>query len=230
MLSRQQLKGLTTVAVGDLVYISPTSGSLAVLADVAAGQVLVSGGIGAAPAYSPSPTLTSPIINSSGGGTIQIPEGTPVNAVAARGTITMSGIATAEQTFIVGTQTFTWKAAREAAGQVTVGVSASEAVTNIVTAITADLATVAAVDGDGDTVVITAATKGVSGNAIDFTEDSTNMAVDGTGHLGGTIAGVDGTIGAVNELRADATYLYHAISANTIADANWRRIALGAVY
>lgn len=351
MLSRQQLKGLTTVTAGDLVYISATSGSLAVLADVAVGQVLTSGGVGTVPAFSAAPVLntsvtvgdsstqdriiiqgiakgagqfdgtlstidltgarawnlpnesgtiltsvsgqpldatltalagltiadvsiiegtgadafnvvasggnnyilgsnssntalefkaptgsgspvlgTSPTINLSGGGSIQVPEKTPVNAVAAQGTITMSGIAIANETFVVSTQTFTWKATRTGAGEVTIGASASEAVTNIVTAITTDLATVTAVDGAGDTVVVTAVTKGTSGNSIPFTEASTNMAVDGANFLGGTTTGVDGTLGIANETCADATYLYHAIAANTVADTNWRRIALGSAY
>lgn len=43
---------------GDLVYASTTT-TVAGLSDVAAGQVLVSGGVGAAPAYSSSPALTS---------------------------------------------------------------------------------------------------------------------------------------------------------------------------
>ncbi len=163
-------------------------------------------------------------------GVLAIAEKTPVNAVAAQGTITMSGISVLNETFVVSTQTFTWKIARTGAGEVTIGALASEAVTNIVTAITADLATVTAVDGAGDTVVVTAATKGVSGNSIVFTEASTNMAVDGTGTLGATTAGVDGTLGVANELCADASYLYHAILANTIADSNWRRIALGSAY
>jgi hypothetical protein len=165
-------------------------------------------------------------------GILIVPEGTPVNAVAAVGTITMSGIAVAEETFIVDTQTFTWKAARSGVGEVTIGASASEAVTNIVTAITADLTTVTAVDGTGDTVVVTAVTKGVSGNTIDFTESSTNMAMDdyGSGHLGGTTPGVNGTVGLANELKADANYLYHCIADNLISGTNWRRIALGSIY
>ena len=111
--------------------------------------------------------------------------------VAARGTVTMTGIAIANETFVIDSQTFTWKAARTIAGEVTIGTTAAEAVTNIVTAVTADLATVAAVDGTGDTVVVTAVTKGTVGNSIVFTEASTNMAVDGTGTLGATTAGAD---------------------------------------
>ena len=159
-----------------------------------------------------------------------IEELTPVNAVASQGTITMSGIAIADETFVIDSQTFTWKASRSGAGEVTIGADAPAAVTNIVTAVTADLATVTAVDGDGDTVTVTAVTKGVAGNSLVFTEASTNMVVDGAGTLGTTVAGVDGTVGIANELAADANYLYHCVDTNTIADDNWRRISLGSAY
>jgi len=117
--------------------------------------------------------------------------GSNTSAVAAVGTITMSGVATEDETFIVDTQTFTWKTTRTGTGEVTIGASASAAVTNIVTAITADLTTVTAADGTGDTVVVTAATAGLLGNAIIFSEDSSNMAMDGSGYLGGTTLGAN---------------------------------------
>jgi len=175
-------------------------------------------------------TQTGSNIDNSASGSVQIPEDTPVNAVAAVGTITMAGIATANETFVIDTQTFTWKASRSGTGEVTIGADAAAAVTNIVTAITADLESVSAVDGDGNTVVVTAAVKGVSGNAIVFTEDSTNMTMDGEGVLGGTVEGVDGTVGAANEVRCDGTHLYVAIAANTVAGTNWRRVDLGSAY
>lgn len=103
------------------------------------------------------------------------------------GTITMAGVAVADETFVIGTQTFTWKNARSAAGEVTIGANAAAAVTNIVTAVTADLSTlVTAVDGAGDTVVITSIGGGTAATAITFTEASTNMTMDGSGTLGGT--------------------------------------------
>jgi len=110
--------------------------------------------------------------------------------VKAQGTITMGGIATADETFVIGAQTFTWKAARGGVGEVTIGANAASAVTNIVAAITADITTVTAADGTGDTVVVTAATVGTGGNSIIFTEASSNMTVDGSGTLGTTTAGV----------------------------------------
>ena len=51
--------GLSTAAVGDLLYASATTPTWSRLADVATGSVLVSGGVNTAPAYSASPTLTT---------------------------------------------------------------------------------------------------------------------------------------------------------------------------
>lgn len=155
---------------------------------------------------------------------------TPVNAVAATGIITMAGIAIAEETFVIGAQTFTWKAARSVAGEVTIGADAPAAVTNLVTAITADITDVTAADGAGDTVDLTAATKGVAGNSIVLTEASTNMTVDGSGTLGGAVAGVDGTVGTANQFAQDGSYIYVCTAVNTIADNNWRRVSLGSAY
>ena len=50
--------GLTTYAIGDLIYASAAT-TLARLADVATGQVLTSGGVGVAPAWSAAPVLTT---------------------------------------------------------------------------------------------------------------------------------------------------------------------------
>ena len=50
--------GLASYTIGDIPYASAAT-TIAKLADVAVGQVLVSGGVGAAPAYSASPTTTT---------------------------------------------------------------------------------------------------------------------------------------------------------------------------
>lgn len=116
----------------------------------------------------------------------------------ATGTITVSGgLPTAAETFVVGTQTFAFQAgARTAAGQVQIGGDADACVTNIAAAINADLTTVVAVPNlTADTVVIYAKTPGTAGNSIPLTESATNVAVDGSGTLGGTVAGADGSHG-----------------------------------
>lgn len=79
------------------------------------------------------------------------------------------------------------------------------------------------------TQVIKAKVKGVIGDLITTTEDLANTVWD-DGTLGTEVAGVDGTVGVANETCADASYLYHALAANTIADANWRRFTVGSVY
>jgi hypothetical protein len=50
--------GIVSYTVGDLLYAS-AAGTLSKLPDVAVGSVLVSGGVGVAPAWSANPTLTS---------------------------------------------------------------------------------------------------------------------------------------------------------------------------
>ena len=51
--------GLTTAAVGDIMYASATTPTWSRLAGVATGSMLVSGGVNTAPAWSASPTLTT---------------------------------------------------------------------------------------------------------------------------------------------------------------------------
>jgi len=112
----------------------------------------------------------------------------------AQGTITMSGIPVADETFVVDDQTFTWKDSRSGTGEVVMGADTGGCVTNIVAAVDLDLTTVTAEVGDGNTVVVTATTAGTAGNSIVLTENTTNMTVDGTGTLGGTAEGEDAGI------------------------------------
>lgn len=113
-------------------------------------------------------------------------------AVYARGTITMSGVAVADETFVVGSQTFTWKATRTAAGEVTLGSSGATARNYIIAAINADIPTevTAETGGEGE-AILTSVVGGDAGNSVVLTTASTNMVVDGGGTLGGTTDGVD---------------------------------------
>ena len=85
-----------------------------------------------------------------------------------------------------------------------------------------------AVKASASTMTATNLIKGVIGNSTAIAE----TLADGSWAAGATFlgGGVDGTVGVANETCADATYLYHAIAVNTIADANWRRVALGTAY
>jgi len=107
------------------------------------------------------------------------------------GTITMAGIAVEDETFVCGIP-YVWKNVRTGSGEVTIGASAAEACTNLITALLADTNGVVPSAGSGTTVIVTASEYGTIGNSIDFSELSTNMVMNGSGHLGGTIAGTGG--------------------------------------
>ncbi|MEA3227208.1 MAG: hypothetical protein U9Q07_14760 [Planctomycetota bacterium] len=105
--------------------------------------------------------------------------------------------------------------------------TAANAVTALVTSVTAnDTEGVGAADGAGDTVDLTADTKGTAANSIATTEAMAN------GSFGAVTleSGVDGTVGAQWDMKVDSSYLYVCIATNTIADANWRRVSLGTAY
>lgn len=113
--------------------------------------------------------------------------------VAAVGTITVSEDPIVGQTFIIGTQTFTWTAAGVDTGNVIIGGDVAEHCTNIKTSVNRDLSTVVATS-TATTVVITAATAGRDGNSIIFANvDSTGLSFDESdeqaGYLGGTTRG-----------------------------------------
>jgi len=125
------------------------------------------------------------------------------------------------------------------ANQVLFGASSAEALDNLKVAINAGATagtnystgtvvhpTVTADANDNTSQVVTAKVKGTAAHSIATTETLTNGAW-GAGVLA---AGVNGTVGKANEILADATYLYHAVAANTVADTNWRRISLGSAY
>lgn len=141
------------------------------------------------------------------------------DAIAAQGTITMSGIAVADETFVIDTQTFIWKAARSTTGEVTIGASATEAAANIVTAVNTDLSSVVAEQvSPGTAVEITAASAGSPGNSIVFTESSTNMSIDGSGTLGGTTQG--GNAASLWEADVEADDFDMGLKINVTGEAN----------
>lgn len=104
---------------------------------------------------------------------------------------------------------------------------AADAVTRLVLTINAsDTQGVAAADGAGNTVVLTADTAGVAANAIVTTTTMANGAFDAVRLTGG----VDGTVAEGSQFLMDATYLYVCLDGNTVAEKNWRRIELGVAF
>ena len=106
-----------------------------------------------------------------------------------KGTITLAGLPVADETFAIGTQTFTFKASGTATGDVVIGASAAATAANIVTSITRDIPLVATAAVSGDTVIVSSAAKTAAANLLTFTEAATNVTVDGSGYLGGTQQG-----------------------------------------
>lgn len=136
---------------------------------------------------------------------------TPVNAVAATGTLTFTDVVADGQTVTIGSSVYEFDTnSSVTAGRIAVdvsgGVTASAAVTALVAAITANTASqVSAVDGAGDTVVVTAKTKGATGyNTIGTTETCTNASWGAVTLAGG----VDGTPALKGEIAFDTGYIY----------------------
>lgn len=82
--------GLSTYAVGDLIYASAVTPTLSRLADVATGSVLVSGGIGVAPAWSATPSVSA----------VNIAAGASPNGLAYGGTNVLETTATGAAGFV----------------------------------------------------------------------------------------------------------------------------------
>jgi hypothetical protein len=174
----------------------------------------------------------------------------PVNSVASRGTLTVTGggnqIA-AGYTVTIGVsgseKTYTFASPlTPTEGEVLVGATDTASLLNLKNALNhagtpgTDYSCAAAhptVLGQASTaltLVAEARVAGTSGNALVSTKTGAEISWDGAGTLGTTRAGVNGTVGFANQTASDGTYVYVAVAANTIADANWRRISLGSAY
>lgn len=179
------------------------------------------------------------------GKVVSINESTPVNAVASRGTLTVTGggnqIADGD-TVTLDVKTYTYKTAlTPTEGEVLIGANDTAALLNLKNAINhtgtpdtdykcaAAHPTVEGVSSDATTLVVAARTKGVAGDLIASTEVSAELSWDDV-TLGTTVAGVDGTVGVKDQIEVDTSYLYVCIAANGISGTNWRRISLGTAY
>lgn len=161
-------------------------------------------------------------------------EGTPVNAVAAQGTLTIAAQPTAGDTITVGTMSYIFVAGGAGEGEISIGSSLATAKTSILGALNFedgvnmpnDDVTYAAVF-DGNNLVITAKVAGTLGNSIPTTSVFANAGNFFNGEtLGTTRTGVNGTIAAPLSILMDATNLYVTRLGNTISEANWKKITL----
>ena len=173
---------------------------------------------------------------------ISIPEKTPVNAVGALGTMTVTGGASQiadGYTVTIDTKVYTFKTTlTPTEGEILIGISDTAALLNLLNAINQDGTpntdykvaaahpTVEGTSSDATTIVVTALIAGVVGNAIATTKSGAEISWGAV-----TLeSGVDGTVGVANEFCADGSYLYHCVAVNAIADDNWRRVTLGTAY
>ena len=130
---------------------------------------------------------------------------------------------------IATTETFT--SSSNVFGATTLGsganCSASDAVTALVSAITAsDTQGITGTDGTGDTVVLTASA-GEAGNDISVSTTMVNASFgDGVTALSG---GVDGTVSSGVQFMVDSSYLYICVGENTASGQNWSKIALSSL-
>jgi len=135
-------------------------------------------------------------------GLAMVPEygNTGIGGAKAKGKITLTGVPVADETFVIDSQTFTWKASRTGTGEVAIGSWKGECGINLINAVLADLTTVKPILYGSETTYIEAANYGTAGNSIVFTEASTNMAMDGSGTLGGTTTGAELIVGEIDQL------------------------------
>ena len=166
-------------------------------------------------------------------------DGTPVNAVASQGTLTIDTQPIVGDTFTIGTKLFTFVTdeTADADGELDVGADLADAKVQIVAAIngtdgfnTASAFVTAAAFATND-CVLTAKVKGVAGDLIATTEtfDEVTNVFDAD-VLGTTVTGVDGTVARDGEQLIDATYLYISLGESFIYSTNWRRMSLGSAY
>jgi hypothetical protein len=106
----------------------------------------------------------------------------------AEGTITVTETPVANETFVVGAQTFTFKATRSTTGEVTISADNVQQAKNIVAAIMTDIAaTIFAYCHETNIVTVMNILGGAAGNSTVLTESATGIAVSGSGTLAGGV-------------------------------------------
>jgi hypothetical protein len=167
----------------------------------------------------------------------------PINAVAASNILTSNNTNVSNlDTVTVNGKIYTFKTTMTATeGEIKIGADADASLLNLARAINNSggtpvtdyqvaaahptVSSSATVSG-GHTITLSARTKGTAGNALTLAEVAVTLTITGALFTGG----IDGTVARRGKGYEDGTYTYLAIANNTVADANWRRQALGAVY
>lgn len=165
--------------------------------------------------------------------------GTPVNGVAATGTLTGTTIAWTNTVTIGGVAYVFEESDLETPNSVLLGASDSDGLDNLIAAIngaagegtlygtgTVAHPTVSAAAGSGDTMVVTARTVGAAGNAI-----TTTAALTAGSWGAATLAGgVTATEGQAGDQMYDGSYLYTAVAdVLPTSTTGWEKSATAAI-
>jgi hypothetical protein len=165
----------------------------------------------------------------------RIRNATPVNAVAATGTLTFTDVGIDTETVTIGSHVYEIDTAADpgaiTAGHYRVncsgGASAAQTATALIAAITANTASLfSAATGGAGVVVITAKTKGTAANGVATTETCTNASWGAAV----TASGVNGTPAYSGEMTYDDSYLYVFNGADNLSVSadKWERSATAA--
>lgn len=102
------------------------------------------------------------------------------------GTFTLTGIPAVNDTLTIGAQTFTFKASRSGAGEVTIGATISATIENLQTAITTDISVQTSQQTPPHNgVIILHILSGTAGNSVTFTKSCSVGTITGSGTLSG---------------------------------------------
>ncbi|HUV85194.1 MAG TPA: hypothetical protein VMV86_05745 [Methanosarcinales archaeon] len=107
----------------------------------------------------------------------------------AKGTLTFTGLPVADEVLVIGGETYTFKAARSASGEITIGTTVSITIDNILTAVKTDSSICTTYKLTATTCLVEYYLVGTAGNSVVFTTTVANASLDGGGYLGGTLAG-----------------------------------------
>ena len=109
------------------------------------------------------------------------------DSVEATGVITFTGVGSANETVVIGAETYTMKAAAGGAFEVTIGGTETISMTNLVAEITAN-STLLSATSDAGVGTVTALVVGDAGNDYAFTTNVTGATVDAATLTGGVDA------------------------------------------
>lgn len=116
---------------------------------------------------------------------------TDVEKEPAKGTLTLTGLPTATETFVVNATTFTAVASGATTDQFNIGTTADETADNIVDCLNSgsEAANISAYKGGEGIVIVEWTLSGTDGGGVTFTEALTNATADGSGSLTATAKG-----------------------------------------